>query len=151
VGYAENAELPLGAYTTFRGQAVDDTAILIAHTRTGDANLDGVVGDEDVTVLGATFAPGASQPAWALGDFEYNGSIDDADATLLGVFFMPAVPPAPAPLATRRPVVDEALMDLLAAAIANYSETRKPTLAVRYSQSGDAQTDTVRWWKGSDE
>ena len=41
VGYAENAALPLGAYTSFRGVAVDVTAVLIAYTRTGDANLDG--------------------------------------------------------------------------------------------------------------
>jgi hypothetical protein len=34
VGFAENALLPLGAYTTFRGVAVDDTSILIAYART---------------------------------------------------------------------------------------------------------------------
>ena len=46
-----------GLYTTFRGVPVDDSAILIAFTRTGDANLDDVVGDDDVTVLGATYQP----------------------------------------------------------------------------------------------
>jgi hypothetical protein len=30
IGFAENATMPLGPLTTFHGQAVDDTAILIA-------------------------------------------------------------------------------------------------------------------------
>jgi hypothetical protein len=50
IAFAENATLPLGPFTTFRGQPVDDTALLIAYTRTGDANLDGLVNDNDVTI-----------------------------------------------------------------------------------------------------
>jgi hypothetical protein len=98
VGYAENSQLPLGPYTTFRGQAVDTTSVLIAYTRTADSNLDGFVNDDDVTVLGASYAPGAAGGAWALGDFEYNGFIDDDDVTLLGVFYNPAAGPPGAPL-----------------------------------------------------
>jgi hypothetical protein len=90
--------LPLGAYTTFRGQAVDDTAVLIAYTRTGDANLDGIVNDDDVTIVGATYAPGVGAPHWALGDFDFSGFVDDDDVTLLGAFYNPAAgavaPPA---------------------------------------------------------
>jgi hypothetical protein len=97
IGYAENATLPLGAYTTFRGVAVDGTSVLIVYTRTGDANLDGVVNDDDVTVLGASFAPGVANADWALGDFEYNGFVDDDDATLLGAFYNPAASPPAAP------------------------------------------------------
>jgi probable HAF family extracellular repeat protein len=93
IGYAENSEMPLGHYTTFRGQPVDDTSLLIAYTRTGDANLDGVVNDQDVTIVSATYAPGVPQPSWALGDFDYNGFVDDADVTLLGVFYNPEAPP----------------------------------------------------------
>jgi hypothetical protein len=97
VGYAENALLPLGRYSTFRGQPVDDTAVLIAYTRTGDANLDGVVSNDDVTIVGANFALGLAKPAWALGDFEYNGFVDNDDVTLLGAFYNPtAAPPPPA-------------------------------------------------------
>lgn len=91
VGYAENAALPLGAYENFRGVAVDETAVLIAYTRTGDANLDGVVNDDDVTIVSATYAPGVPQPHWALGDYDYNGFVDDDDVTLLGAFYQPAV------------------------------------------------------------
>ena len=68
VGYAENALLPLGSYSNFRGLAVDNTAVLIAYTRTADANLDGVVNDDDVTILGANYAPDIARPTWARGD-----------------------------------------------------------------------------------
>ena len=84
------APLPLGAYSTFRGLAVDASSVLIAYTRTGDANLDGVVDNDDVTVVGANYAPGVAKPAesaWALGDFDYNGFVDNDDVTLLGVFY----------------------------------------------------------------
>jgi T5SS/PEP-CTERM-associated repeat protein len=90
VGYVDNSALPLGPYTTFHGQPVDDTSILMAFTRTGDANLDGVVNDDDVTIVGATYAPGVANAAWALGDFDFNGFVDDDDVTLLGVFYDPA-------------------------------------------------------------
>jgi hypothetical protein len=93
VGYADNASLPLGPYTTFRGQTVDGTSVLVAYTRTGDANLDGVVNDDDVTIVGASYAPGVSNPTWALGDFDYNGFVDDDDVTLLGVLYDPSAAP----------------------------------------------------------
>jgi hypothetical protein len=93
VGYAENATMPLGSQATFAGQPVDETSVLIAFTRTGDANLDGVVNDDDVTIVGATYAPGVPQPSWALGDFDYNGFVDDDDVTLLGAFYDPSAPP----------------------------------------------------------
>jgi len=100
IGFAENSALPLGPYTAFRGEGVDDTSVLIALARTGDANLDGLVGDDDVTIVNATYAPGVAQPHWALGDFDYNGFVDDDDVTLLGVFYNPAANP---PLAPRGP------------------------------------------------
>jgi hypothetical protein len=93
IGYAENSALPLGPYTNFRGQPVDDTSVLMAFTRTGDANLDGIVNDEDVTIVSATYAPGIPQPHWALGDFDYNGFVDDADVTLLSALYDPSAPP----------------------------------------------------------
>jgi hypothetical protein len=96
LGFAENASLPLGPYSTFRGQSVDQTAVLIAYTHTGDANLDGLVSDDDVTIAGATYSPGAANPQWSLGDFDFNGFVNDDDVTLLGAFYNPAAPlPAP--------------------------------------------------------
>jgi hypothetical protein len=100
VAVAENATMPLGPFTIFRGLPVDGTSVLIAFTRTGDANLDGLVNDDDVTIIGATYAPGTPQPAWALGDFDYNGFVDDDDVTLLGAFYDPSAPPVVAALGT---------------------------------------------------
>jgi hypothetical protein len=99
VGYVENSAMPLGPLTTFRGQPLDATSVLMAFTRTGDANLDGVVNDDDVTIVGATYAPGVPQPSWALGDFDYNGFVDDDDATLLGAFYDPSAATFTAPFA----------------------------------------------------
>jgi hypothetical protein len=95
VGYAENSALPLGTYANFRGVVVDATSVLVAYTRTGDANLDGLVDDNDVTVVGATYSPTTAQAHWALGDFDYNGFVADDDVTLLGVFYQPVAPAPP--------------------------------------------------------
>jgi hypothetical protein len=106
VGFAENATLPLGPYATFRGLSIDDTAIIIAYTRTGDANLDGAVNDDDVTTVGATYNPAATSPHWALGDFDFNGFVDDDDVTLLGAFFDPAAGLPMSPTGRRSPLAD---------------------------------------------
>ena len=89
--------MPLGAITTFRGQTVDASTVVMRFTRTGDATLDGVVNNDDVTVVGANYAPGFAKPRWDLGDFDYNGFVDDDDVTLLGVYYNPAATPIPAP------------------------------------------------------
>jgi uncharacterized membrane protein len=121
IGYAENSALPLGPYTTFHGQPVDSTSVLIAYTRTGDANLDGVVNDDDVTIVGATYAPGVPQSHWALGDFDYNGFVDDDDVTLLGAFYDPNAAPliaaAPAETTAVTAIPEPATWALLVAAI----------------------------------
>jgi hypothetical protein len=104
VGYAVNSEMPLGAISMFGGQPVDPSSVLVGYTRTGDANLDGVVNNDDVTIVGASYAPGFAKPSWALGDFDYNGFVDNDDVTLLGVFYNPSAPPLAAPT-----VVDAAL------------------------------------------
>jgi autotransporter-associated beta strand protein len=96
VGYAVNAELPLGPYTNFRGQSVDTTSVLIRGTRIGDATLDGVVDDNDVTVVGATFGM-TSGANWGLGDFDYDGDVDDNDVTLVSALYNPSALPIPAP------------------------------------------------------
>jgi hypothetical protein len=139
VGYAENSALPLGSYTTFRGPTVDATSVLIAYTRTGDANLDGLVNDDDVTIVGASYVPATQQPHWALGDFEYNGRVDDDDVTLLGAFYQPAASP-PAQLITGDAVrhavlsapsegsqapLDDDVVDLLARQLAAQGSTHE--------------------------
>jgi hypothetical protein len=98
VGYAENSALPLQVYTNFRGEPVDSTAVLLAYTRTADANLDGVVNNNDVAVVGANYAPNSPKPFWALGDFDYSGFVDNDDITLLGAFYNPDAPPLAVPI-----------------------------------------------------
>jgi hypothetical protein len=93
VGYAVNGDLPLGAYTDtspFLGQDIDNSTVLVRYTITGDHNLDGTVNDDDVTVIGATYAPGVANPIWSQGDIDYNSFVDDDDITLLGALYNPA-------------------------------------------------------------
>jgi hypothetical protein len=97
VGYAVNGTMPLGALTTFRGEAIDPSTVIVRYTRTGDANLDGVVNTSDVAIVGAQYAPGFAKPRWDLGDFDYSGFVDNDDIALLGAFYNPGAPPIPAP------------------------------------------------------
>src|SRR5207253_4175171 len=94
IGYAVNADLPLGQYATFGGQTVSGNTILIRYTRMGDADLDGKCGDNDVTLVGAFYDNGATTGhAMSDGDFNYDGKIDDSDVTLLGAFYGETDPP----------------------------------------------------------
>jgi hypothetical protein len=134
LGYAENATLPLGAYATFRGQPVDNTSLLIAYTRTGDANLDGMVDNNDVAIVGANYAPGLPKARWDLGDFDYNGFVDNDDITLLGAFYNPTTVPiisaAPRPATGLAAVPEPTALSLfvVAAAVIVLSRSRRAFL-----------------------
>src|SRR5205823_14206668 len=92
VEYGENSALPLGSYTAFAGQAVGSSSILVKFTRGADADLDGIVGNSDVTIVGGKFGA-AGSGEWYFGDFDYSGSCDNADVTALGGLFNPSAPP----------------------------------------------------------
>jgi FG-GAP repeat len=140
VAYADNASLPLGPYTNFLGQAVDESTVLVRLTRTGDANLDGVVNDDDVTIFGAHYAPGVPNPHWAHGDFDYNGFVDDDDVTLFGALYDPgAVPHAP-------PVEENSLLDLLAEAVTAQTSPEQTTLASFAQSSNRRQQSADNLW-----
>jgi hypothetical protein len=93
VGYMQNDQCLYGPYSEFSGQAVDDSTVLVKYTRLGDLNLDGVVNDMDVTVLGLyyDYDPNTGEhplgPIWHWweGDLNYDGYVDDVDVTLLGL------------------------------------------------------------------
>jgi hypothetical protein len=127
VAYADNVTMPLGPYATFHGEPVDKTAVLIGYTRTGDANLDGIVDDDDVTILGANYAPGVPNASWALGDFDYKGFVDDDDVTLLGAFYDPSAPPLIVPASAASGAIsavpEPATITLCAALIAAWAIT----------------------------
>jgi hypothetical protein len=97
VGFGDNATLPLGRYLSFRGFAVDSTSILITYTRTGDASLNGIVDDDDVTIVNAAYNPSGTEPRWAYGNFDMDAGVGDDDVTLLGAFYDPSAQPFAAP------------------------------------------------------
>ena len=79
------------------GQSVDNTTVLIRFTRSGDADLDGRVTDNDVTVLGGTYGdPSAGQ--WARGDFDYDGAVTSNDYFLIDNAFLAQNHAAAAPV-----------------------------------------------------
>jgi hypothetical protein len=72
---------------------------MIRGTRIGDDTLDGIVDDNDVTIVSATFGK-KSGANWGLGDFDYDGDVDDNDVTLVSALYNPSALPIPAPQAT---------------------------------------------------
>jgi hypothetical protein len=77
VGYGDNAVL---GKSTFGGQPVDLSSVLIKETYDGDANLDGKVDIQDLLALAMGYK--TSGP-WTSGDFNYNGFVDSADLAIL--------------------------------------------------------------------
>ena len=65
---------------------------MLKYPRGADADLDGKVDDNDVTLVGAQYMQvGSGQ--WYLGDFDYDGMCDDDDVTVLGALYDPSAPP----------------------------------------------------------
>ena len=103
IAYADNTVLNL---STFAGQSVAPTDTLLMYTRLGDANLDGVAGIADFSLLGAHFnAPGL----WTDGDFDYDGAVGIGDFAQLAANFNQSV-------AARGGVVPEPVTGIMLAA-----------------------------------
>ncbi|MBE3070992.1 MAG: PEP-CTERM sorting domain-containing protein, partial [Planctomycetes bacterium] len=81
VGVLDNTDAKVGGKTTFAGEAVDATSILVTYTWWGDANLDGVVDANDYDVIDKNylFPPVPDNMGWWTGDFTYDGVIDAND------------------------------------------------------------------------
>jgi hypothetical protein len=82
IGYAEASALGI---LEFQGEPLDDDALVIAHTRYGDANLDGAVNLADFNRLAANF--GSTSATWFTGDFNYDGQVNLSDFNLLAANF----------------------------------------------------------------
>src|SRR5205823_120566 len=76
--YGENSVV---GRSTFFGQSVDSTAVLIKYTYYGDADLDGDVDLTDYTILSANY--NTSGKVWTQGDFNYDGNVNITDYTYL--------------------------------------------------------------------
>jgi hypothetical protein len=77
LGYGDNAVL---GRTSFAGQTVDGSSILIKYTYAGDANLDGQV---DITDLGNLATAWQTAGPWTSGDFDYSNFVDITDLGML--------------------------------------------------------------------
>jgi autotransporter-associated beta strand protein len=131
LGYAEAADLFSQFPATFSGQSIDDTTVLVAFTRYGDANLSNSVDLFDFNRLAANF--GQSGKSWSDGDFNYDGDVNLLDFNLLaGNFGLGAGADGvvdPADWAALAAVVPEPIaVSLLAgmAAIAAVAARRRP-------------------------
>ena len=97
LAYIESADLFTSFPATFEGQEVDDTAVLVALRRYGDANWDGAVDVDDFDRLATHF--GVSGTYWLNGDFDFDGIVSLNDFNLLAANFGLA---ATGPLVTPR-------------------------------------------------
>ena len=82
----DNADPVCGGLTTFDGEDVDATSILVKYTWAGDLNLDGVVDFNDYNIIDNTFlagAPPAGGYRWSVGDINYDGVVDFNDYNLI--------------------------------------------------------------------
>ena len=90
VGIVDNADPKVGGKTTFAGETVDATSVLVKYTYWGDANLDGVVDANDYDVIDKyfLFTPEPDNMGWWTGDFNYDGVIDANDYDRLDRAFL---------------------------------------------------------------
>ena len=85
IGFAEATDLFTSFPTAFKGQAIDGTSVLLTHTLSGDADLNGTVNLSDFNRLAANF--GQSSRRWSRGDFDYNGNVNLSDFNRLAANF----------------------------------------------------------------
>ena len=86
VGIAEASAI---GTTTFAGETVDTTALLIRYTIAADSNLDGTVDVTDLGVLATNWQQ--TGRFWWQGDFNYDGIVDVTDLGLLATNWQTAV------------------------------------------------------------
>jgi hypothetical protein len=94
VGYARNGDL-LQLINTFLGHHVVEGDVLVRFTKNADANLDGVVNNNDITLLAGNYRPGTPGKHWHNADFNYDGETNNNDITTLAGFYAPNEAPIP--------------------------------------------------------
>ena len=108
VGYAES-DFALGPEGgSFGGETVDGTSVLVRAARYGDANLDGVVGADDLLALRRHLGARGARAVWQNGDFNYDGRVSASDLVLLRSNYGQKMPAAlPATLSAQAAAVPE--------------------------------------------
>ncbi len=69
--------------TTFAGQPVTNTDVLVKYTFVGDADLSGTVTALDYMLIDNNFNSGGIKTGWRNGDFNYDGAVNGDDYTLI--------------------------------------------------------------------
>jgi len=96
LGFPEASSIFATFPATFSGETIDSTAVLIAFTRYGDADLNSVVNLDDFNRLAVNF--GQSNRVWSQGDFDYNTMVNLDDFNKLAANFgLSASPAGPSP------------------------------------------------------
>jgi hypothetical protein len=94
MGYFDNNEVPETNpdyfKTTFAGQTVDETSILIKFTYAGDTNLDGMVTIIDNGQIGTFWQQ--TNKEWWQGDVNYSGNVDIADLGIVATNWQAGAP-----------------------------------------------------------
>ena len=127
IGYAEASALGI---SSFQGQPVDGSAVVVGYVLAGDANLDGTVNAADFNVLAANFNT-ATPNGWAEGDFNDDGVVNAMDfAALAANYGLELFSPSAG--ASLGAVVPEPGLLSFAAAILLRSPRRKPSSVAEF-------------------
>src|SRR4051812_42789557 len=82
---ASEFESIFGPSTTFAGEAIDSTAVLVKYTYYGDADFNGIVNFDDYVRTDDGFNNHRS--GWLNGDFDLNGTVNFDDYVLIDLAF----------------------------------------------------------------
>ena len=93
LGYGEASTLGV---TSFAGQTVDSTSVLVRYALTGDANLDGKVNAQDFDLLARDYGDISGNALWTEGDFNDDGIVNGRDFNALAANFNAAPVSTPA-------------------------------------------------------
>ncbi|HEY1686842.1 MAG TPA: family 16 glycosylhydrolase [Tepidisphaeraceae bacterium] len=96
VAIADTASFPV---TEFDSTPITGSAILLKYTTPGDANLDGTVNADDLSLMMLTAAKNPATVNWTGGDFTYQNKLtaDDWALTMLSVAYQNAPQPVTVP------------------------------------------------------
>jgi hypothetical protein len=89
LGYADNQVL---GKSSFAGQTVDATSLLVKYTFNGDANLDGTVNALDFNALANGYGKTPGSEVWSQGDFNYDGAVNSSDFAALAANYGQVMP-----------------------------------------------------------